>query len=157
MNLSIFSLKVGFLTPKVFRSFGSCATRPSASPGRTQTCSSSECFRVRIPSLTQAALAKTSIRSKTARFICKLDYFSGWLGLTSSRASEDAERHGSPAIYEVSESEAPQGSAVLTRRGKINVPARSKTRHPSQRMSWAFRFLRKQDPLIKGVLWNAHY
>ena len=39
------------------------------SPGRAQTCSSSECFRVRIPSLTQATLAKTSIRSQSRQGI----------------------------------------------------------------------------------------
>jgi hypothetical protein len=66
MNLSDFLAQVGFFTPKVFRSLGSCATRPSGlRPGRAQTYSLSECFRVRIPSFTQAALAKTSIRSKT--------------------------------------------------------------------------------------------
>jgi hypothetical protein len=64
MNLSIFSLKVDFLTPKVFRIFGGCGTRPSAyRPGRAQTSSPSECFRVRIPENAQAALAKISIRS----------------------------------------------------------------------------------------------
>ena len=36
----------------------------ASAPGRAQTSSPSECFRVRIPENAQAALAKTSIRSK---------------------------------------------------------------------------------------------
>jgi len=73
MNLPIFSLKSilpaalhckAARPPKVFRIFGGCATRPSAyRPGRAQTCSPAECFRVRLPENAQAALAKISIRS----------------------------------------------------------------------------------------------
>jgi len=57
-----------------------------------------------------------------------------WLGF-KRRPCEDVPAcrqagsgHGSPAKNEVGESEAPQGSAVLPRWGKTNVPAKAQTR-----------------------------
>ena len=69
MSLPDFSHSSRFSPPSAGRQ-RSCVHSAAAqlarrlSPGRAQTCSLSECFRVRIPSFTQAALAKTSIRSK---------------------------------------------------------------------------------------------
>jgi len=70
MNLAIFSLKSVF-NAKGLSHFRRLWNSPvgATAPGRAQTSSPSECFRVRIPENAQAALAKTFIRSKTARFI----------------------------------------------------------------------------------------
>jgi len=67
MNLVFFSLKVDFFTPKV----AAAELARRLSPGRARTSSPSEPFHLRIPSLTQATLAKIDIRSKNARFICR--------------------------------------------------------------------------------------
>ncbi len=50
---------------------------------------------------------------------------SGGLGLISSGASEEPERAWFTRYKCVGESEGPQASAVLPRRGKTNVPARN--------------------------------
>jgi hypothetical protein len=67
MNLPVFSLKVDFAPlghAKGLSYFRRLRNSPVGAtvPGRAQTSSPSECFRVRIPENTQAALAKISIR-----------------------------------------------------------------------------------------------
>jgi len=86
MNLSIFSLKSVLPYRARQRSFAVSAAAQLArrlSPGRAQTCSLSEPFHVRIPLTAQAALAKTSIRSKIRQI--HLDKFLrvAWLDLSS--------------------------------------------------------------------------
>ena len=56
--------------------------------------------------------------------------------MSSSGASEDAERARLPRYNEVGQSEAPQGSEILPRWGKMSVPAKAQTR---------------QDPLLHCV------
>ena len=48
--------------------------------------------------------------------------------MISSGAYENPSGHGSPAKWKISESEGPRPSEIFPRRGKMNVPARSKSR-----------------------------
>jgi hypothetical protein len=61
--------------------------------------------------------------------------------LISSGASEDAERARLPRYYEVRQSEAPQGSEILPRWGKMSVPARNKTRHTLKILKYNYEIL----------------
>jgi len=65
MNLSLFSLNVDFLTPKVFRSSVAAELARRLSPGRAQTSSPSEPFHVRIPSLLKLLWLKLTFAQKS--------------------------------------------------------------------------------------------
>ena len=59
--------------------------------------------------------------------------------------------HGCPAIWEVGQSEAPQASAVLTRWGKTNVPARNKTRQDPLNYNLCLYTIQKGGTLTIGM------
>jgi hypothetical protein len=76
-------------------------------------------------------MTKFKMNSYTTKLAADTICLSGWLGLISNRASEEPERAGMPRYKLIGQSEGPQGSEILPRRGKMSVPVRNKTRHPA--------------------------